>query len=253
MKAYQRIILVLILITSGALLRAQNAGDILKTPEQTESIIHAIVNNHELMLKLIAAIKENDHAKMMIDHLMGDESASGMDHENCPMKDEPSASKTSSPDPKSPYVGEETRAVKALSSDDIKKYLGGEGMGQAKAAELNHYPGPKHILELGDKIQLTSGQKVKVQREFDTMHEQAVRLGKKIVEKEEALDKLFASGKITEEKLQSTTIDIGRLSGELRGTHLRAHLAMRKLLSDEQVGRYNGLRGYSSGSEHSAH
>ena len=47
----------------------------------------------------------------------------------------------------SPYSGEEKRAVKALSDDDLKNYLEGNGMGFAKAAELNGVPGPKHILE----------------------------------------------------------------------------------------------------------
>jgi hypothetical protein len=43
----------------------------------------------------------------------------------------------------SPYSGQETREIKALSRDEISGYLSGDGMGFAKAAELNHYPGPK--------------------------------------------------------------------------------------------------------------
>jgi hypothetical protein len=41
----------------------------------------------------------------------------------------------------SPYAGQEKREIKALSAEDIEGYLTGQGMGFAKAAELNHYPG----------------------------------------------------------------------------------------------------------------
>src|SRR5262249_20157560 len=44
------------------------------------------------------------------------------------------------------YAGRQTRAIKALSEEDIAPLLNGEGMGMAKAAELNGYPGPKHVL-----------------------------------------------------------------------------------------------------------
>jgi hypothetical protein len=42
----------------------------------------------------------------------------------------------------SPYAGQEKRAVKTLSPDEeIQALLNGRGMGLAKVAELNHYPG----------------------------------------------------------------------------------------------------------------
>jgi hypothetical protein len=40
--------------------------------------------------------------------------------------------------------------------------------------------------------------------------------------------------------------DIGRLKGELRYTHLKYHLAMRDLLSSDQIATYDRLRGYDS-------
>ena len=42
--------------------------------------------------------------------------------------------------------------VNALSPDEVQQYLAGAGMGYAKAAELNHFPGPMHVLELADKL-----------------------------------------------------------------------------------------------------
>ena len=50
--------------------------------------------------------------------------------------------------PTSPYAGQQNRPVKALSPEDIAALRNGEGMGMAKAAELNGYPGPAHVLAL---------------------------------------------------------------------------------------------------------
>ena len=50
--------------------------------------------------------------------------------------------------PVTPYAGQQVRQVKALSDEDIAAHRKGEGMGMAKAAELNFYPGPAHFGEL---------------------------------------------------------------------------------------------------------
>ena len=47
-----------------------------------------------------------------------------------------------------PYAGQQARAIKSLSDEDIAALLKGEGMGMAAAAELNGYPGPAHVLQL---------------------------------------------------------------------------------------------------------
>jgi hypothetical protein len=58
-----------------------------------------------------------------------------------------------------PYAGLETRALKALSADQIADLKAGRGMGLALAAELNGYPGPLHVLELADRINLSHDQR----------------------------------------------------------------------------------------------
>jgi hypothetical protein len=60
--------------------------------------------------------------------------------------------------PASPYAGEQTRAIKSLSQDDIAELRRGGGWGLAKAAELNGVPGPAHLLELKDDIPLNEEQ-----------------------------------------------------------------------------------------------
>ena len=58
----------------------------------------------------------------------------------------------------SPYVNDQGRALKALSADEAAGYLEGRGLGLAKPAELNGYPGPMHVLELADALALTPAQ-----------------------------------------------------------------------------------------------
>lgn len=146
----------------------------------------------------------------------------------------------------SPYVGEQDRTIKALSAEDIEGYLTGQGMGWAKAAELNHYPGPKHVLALADELGLTPAQRTRTERITEQMKEKAIRLGKLIVEKEGVLDRLFAGQEAEPGGLSRLTREIGTLQGELRFAHLEAHLRMKDVLTDEQVAHYDQVRGYDA-------
>lgn len=146
--------------------------------------------------------------------------------------------------------GEQTRAVKALSPDEIEGYLNGHGMGMALAAELNHYPGPIHVLEMAEPLELTADQAVQTRHVYDQMHEHAVELGTKIVEAEKELDRAFADRSITNEELARRITEIGTLRARLRATHLEAHLRMKQILSLPQIHEYDRLRGYGSGMLH---
>src|SRR5262249_16169067 len=59
----------------------------------------------------------------------------------------------------SPYAGQEQRAIKALSDEEIRDLLEARGMGLAKAAELNSYPGPLHVLQLAAELGLSDAQR----------------------------------------------------------------------------------------------
>src|SRR3954451_8622067 len=76
-----------------------------------------------------------------------------------------------------PYAGLDARPIKTLSDQQIDDLKSGRGMGLALAAELNGYPGPSHVLELGDKLGLTSDQRARVQTLFNDMKAEAVPLG----------------------------------------------------------------------------
>lgn len=146
----------------------------------------------------------------------------------------------------SPYAGMEQREIKALSPEAVAGYLAGEGMGFAKAAELNSYPGPKHVLELSEPLSLSADQAARTRRAFDEMHRQAVRLGESLIARERELDVLFAAGDADPRKTRAIVTKIARLHGELRLAHLDAHLKMREILSEDQIQAYDALRGYAS-------
>jgi hypothetical protein len=150
----------------------------------------------------------------------------------------------------SPYAGEEQRQIKALSAKESDDLLAGNGMGYAKAAELNGYPGPAHVLELSDKLHLTPEQLVATKSIEASMRSEAKSLGVALVEAERKLDVLFASNRIDEQSLAAAVGEIGRLQAELRQSHLRAHLAQARLLDSAQTQRYFALRGYEQQHHH---
>jgi hypothetical protein len=83
-----------------------------------------------------------------------------------------------------PYAGLEARPIKALSDEQIADLHAGRGMGMALPAELNGCPGPVHVLELAESIQLSDVQRTKVQELFDAMQAEAVPLGEKLISQE---------------------------------------------------------------------
>ncbi len=146
----------------------------------------------------------------------------------------------------SAYAGDTDRTVKALSAEETAGLLEGRGLGLARAAELNGYPGPLHVLELADSLALSGEQRAEAQRLFDAVQADARPLGAQIVEMERHLDQLFARGEATEEMVARMTEHIGEARGRLRAVHLNAHIAMRDALTPEQVTAYDRLRGYTN-------
>src|SRR6266852_1428988 len=80
-----------------------------------------------------------------------------------------------------PYAGLEARSIKALSEQQIADLRAGRGMGLALAAELNGYPGPMHVLELADKLELTADQRSSVKALFDSMKAEAIPIGEQMI------------------------------------------------------------------------
>jgi hypothetical protein len=148
------------------------------------------------------------------------------------------------------YAGEQARDIRSLSAEEVQQYLSGAGMGYAKPAELNRFPGPMHVLELADKLALSSEQRVATKRLMDAHKAEARRIGERLVEAERQLEALFRNGLVVEDSLARAVANAATLEGEYRLAHLETHRRMRALLSMEQVARYDALRGYASGGGH---
>ena len=149
----------------------------------------------------------------------------------------------------SPYVDLQGRTIKALSAEQIDDLLNGRGMGYALAAELNGFPGPRHVLELADSLRLSPEQLVRTRDIFRTMQRAAAGLGRVLVNGEAALDSVFRRSRISTDDLLIVE-ELAKVEGRLRLTHLNAHLAMMDVLTAEQVAHYRRLRGYDAPATH---
>jgi hypothetical protein len=151
----------------------------------------------------------------------------------------------------SPYAGQELRDIKSLSDDDIQSLQKGTGEafgGMAKLAELNGYPGPRHVLDMASELQLTNRQKMEIERIYQNMSNNAKSIGAAIIDIEQNMDGAFVNKTITQENLKLMLDKSADLYAQLRFVHLSAHLDTIQMLTMEQVQMYNTMRGYDSSS-----
>lgn len=147
---------------------------------------------------------------------------------------------------KSKYAGEEKREIKSLSETDIEELKNGKGWGLAKAAELNGMPGPAHLLEMKDEIDLSAEQIRAIEDLYKKMKQAAIPLGLELIELERELNNHFANRTITYESLGVLLESVAQVQKKLRYVHLSTHLKTPQILTSGQIALYNKLRGYSS-------
>src|SRR5258708_2622562 len=150
----------------------------------------------------------------------------------------PAAAQTSS------YAGQQDREIKSLAAAELHDLAEGRGMGMAKAAELNHYPGPAHVIELKDKLGLSLAQLSAVEAAFARMSGAAKPLGAELIERERRLEQTFRDGSADARAIAAATAEIGAFQGRLRAVHLAAHVETRAILTPAQLAAYDRLRGY---------
>ncbi|MEX2426013.1 MAG: Spy/CpxP family protein refolding chaperone [Thermomicrobiaceae bacterium] len=148
-----------------------------------------------------------------------------------------------------PYAGLQDREIRALSAGDVDDLLAGRGAGYALAAELNSYPGPTHVLDHADELDLTDEQQKGIEAIYDSMQQEARKLGETLVDLEADLDQRFRQEHIDEDDLFDMTNEIASVEGKLRATHLSAHLEVKSILESEQIAEYDELRGYGDASD----
>ena len=155
----------------------------------------------------------------------------------------------------SPYRPAGMPGLRGVPADEAAALREGKGMGLARAAELNSYPGPRHLLDAVQEGRLTASaeQRRRTEAIFDGMQRDAQRVGARILAEETSLEATFRARTITEAELRARVARIAALQGELRTIHLSAHLATRALLTDAQVQQYDRLRGYSTAEPEAPH
>ena len=144
----------------------------------------------------------------------------------------------------SPYAGQQAREIKALSEKEVGDLRAGAGMGLAKAAELNRYPGPMHALEHADRLELTAAQREALAALMGAHKERARSMGVRVIELERELDIQFASRKADAAGVERLTAAIGDATARLRAEHLKTDLVTTSLLTPEQVERFARARGF---------
>jgi hypothetical protein len=154
---------------------------------------------------------------------------------------------------KSAYVGQENREIKALPQAEVEGLLAGKGLGFAKSAELNGYPGPAHVLELSEKLVLSPEQVVQIKALFSRMEASAKMHGAELVQAERELEALFRSGLIEPSTLELAVDKVALHQAKVRNAHLVAHIEQKALLTSHQVAQYVALRGYGGAHSHSGH
>lgn len=146
----------------------------------------------------------------------------------------------------SPDATASSRDVKSLSQDEQAALLAGRGMGLARSAELNGYPGPTHVLEHAAQLGLSSSQLAGTRGIFERMQQAARADGAALIEAERALDALYESKTATFANVRAQLERIEKIRAHLRGIHLNAHLEQAALLTPQQRALYAQLRGYAS-------
>jgi hypothetical protein len=83
--------------------------------------------------------------------------------------------------------------ARSLSPEEIGGLREGEGMGLARAAEHNGYPGPTHVLEAAraGKVDLYAEQRQAIERILEAMTAKAQELGQQILAQEALLEAGF--------------------------------------------------------------
>ena len=154
----------------------------------------------------------------------------------------------------SAYAGQKDVATTGLLPAEVEALEQGKGMAQALPAEVNGYPGPRHVLDAADEgiLDLRPSERQAVARIYDRMHVRAVAKGAEVLAAEAELAGRFRHGHIDPAILTELAGRIARLRGELRTIHLAAHLETRELLTPEQISAYRALRGYEAHSDHYA-
>lgn len=134
------------------------------------------------------------------------------------------------------------RRLKACATESDAVLREGFGAGLAFAADENGYPGPVHVLELKDRLALTSEQHAKMTALRDAMFSRARPASARLLDAEARLATLFAAGRADEPSVRAAVAQIEAARTEVRLAHLLTHLSTHDTLTATQRRTYHTLR-----------
>ena len=137
--------------------------------------------------------------------------------------------------------------LSGISEGEKEALLQGSGLGAGMIAMMNGYPGPKHVHEMGDELELTAEQREKIGTLFAERKASFVEMGRELVEKDEALTTMFASGQVNTKDVEKLSTEIGELQGRLRAGHLNAHVLTWEALTPAQRDKLASMQGMHGG------
>lgn len=130
-----------------------------------------------------------------------------------------------------------------VSAQEKEALLKGAGLGAGMIAMMNGYPGPKHVLEMGDELGLTAEQRESIGKTYGKVKAESVEFGTELVEKDEKLTALFASGSVSTSEVEKLSREIGELQGRVRAAHLNAHVETYDALTPAQREQLSSMQG----------
>jgi Spy/CpxP family protein refolding chaperone len=144
------------------------------------------------------------------------------------------------------HAGVDDPLLKHLTAGQIRGLQNAAGLGLAKPAELHGMPGPKHVLELADDLDLTDEQRAQTQGAYERMRERALTLGEAVLVAERRVGGFMQERpSAIEGEVASALDEAVEAWRALARVHIEAHAEMMTILTDEQVERYSALRGYT--------
>ena len=134
------------------------------------------------------------------------------------------------------------RAAQACATEFEQVVGAGRGFGMAFAADQNGYPGPLHVLELRERLGLTTDQETKMRTLLHAMFAESKPKGARLLEAEAKLRRLFADVTADDGAVRAAVADVERARSEVRLVHLLTHLKTRDLLTEAQRRTYQEAR-----------
>jgi Spy/CpxP family protein refolding chaperone len=134
------------------------------------------------------------------------------------------------------------RRVEACLREFDQVIADGRGFGLAFPADQNGYPGPLHVLELKDRLQLTPEQESRMRTLFEGMLAEAKPRAARLADAEARLRRLFADRAADDATVRAAVAAAETAQAEVRLAHLLTHVRTRDLLTEAQRQTYQQLR-----------